>query len=117
MPVFYRVIAGETPTVADFLSHQAKGRRLNNPTPENRRLWAGVSVYDSVEAAGTAAHAFPRLGGFIAAVWIVNDSAIRWERTGKTPGHHTLWGKPSVMLAAVVRVEPVSTGPPLPPAT
>ena len=107
LPVFYRVIVGEVPTVADFLSHLAKGRTLRNPTPENRRMWAGVSVYDSTEAARTAAHEFPRLGRFIAAVLIEDDSAIRWERTGATPGHHTLWGDPAMMLATVVRVERV----------
>jgi hypothetical protein len=50
VPTFYRIVKTDPPTVADFLSYRAQGRRLIHDTPELRRSWEGVSVYDSIKA-------------------------------------------------------------------
>lgn len=107
MPVIYWVITGEVATVADFLSNKAKGRRLHNPTPERRRLWAGISVNDAIDDARTTAQKWPRMGRYIATLEITDVTPIQWERTTDTPGHYTLWGDPIEMVNAVSTVVPV----------
>ncbi len=59
MAIFYRIVKTDPPTVADFLSQKALGHPLRRDTPEHRRSWEWVSVYDTVEAAQQTAVRFP----------------------------------------------------------
>jgi hypothetical protein len=97
----------DPPTVDDFRSEQAKGRRPRNSEPETLRLWNGISVYRTEAQARRKARALPILGTFIAAVYLAEGVAVRYERTTKSDGHYTLWGDAHVLLAGVVNVTPV----------
>lgn len=44
---------------------------------------------------------------FIAVIVLPDGCNIRYERTGKTRGHHTVWGDPEELLGYVSHVEPV----------
>ena len=108
MRIFYRLVATDSPTLADFLSKEARGEPLRIQTIENRRLWQGVSVYATEAQAQRKGRASPGLGRFIAQVEVPDDSPIYLERTTASSGHHTLWGASSFMLACVTRVVAVS---------
>ena len=105
--VLFRIVRTNTPSPWDFTSNEGRGMFLRDPTPEARRLWSGVSVYDTLERARKLAARRPELGLFVAAVRIPDDAAIHVERTGNRAGHHTVWGDPGRLLAWVVDVEPV----------
>ena len=80
---------------------------LRDPTPESRRLWSGISVYDTLDRARRLAARRPELGRFVAMVRIPDDASIRFERTGSRAGHHTMWGDPGRLLGSIVSIEPV----------
>ena len=86
------------------MSNEAKGVPLRRDTVQARRLWTGISVFDSEEGAREMARRFPTLGAFIAALRIPANAPIRAERTTATPGHFTLWGQPDDILSCVIEV-------------
>ena len=103
---FYRIIQEAVATEADFEPYSAQGR----PAPSDpylRRLWQGISVYDSLERALSQARRRPGLGAYVAELEIPWGRHIQAERTGHRRGHHTLWGEPAALLACVIRVFPV----------
>jgi hypothetical protein len=104
--VFYRVVRTAPPTLRDFTSNAALGRPLLDPTPENRRLWAGLSFWATMAQARRNARRYRNQGAFIATVVIEDGAAVRVEKT-RGPGHYTLWGLPHTLLACVVSVEPL----------
>ena len=97
---FYRVVRTDPPTRQDFLSHEALGIQLRNP--DDHELWRGLSVQATEQQARQRAR-LPGFGRFIAEVSIPVDGDIRWQRTGRQPGHHTLWGSPDELVASVTR--------------
>ena len=101
---FYRVVATDPPTRRDFLSHQALGKPLREAS--ERELWTGVSVQSTEQQARHRAK-LPGFGRYIAELWIRDTDSIRWRRTGRQSGHHTVWGEPDALLACVVRTVPV----------
>lgn len=106
---FFRIVKTSPATAGDFLSAQAKGRRFGRYLPvELHRLWDGLSVYATFDQAARKARQSPMIGRYIAELRIVEGGPIRFERTTREPGHHTLWGDPSALLRAVVRVRPVA---------
>lgn len=102
--VFYRVVRTDPPTRRDFLSQQALGLPLQNP--DDRELWEGISVQATEQQARKRAR-LPGFGRYIAEIVIAEGGSIAWRRTGRQPGHHTLWGDPDDLLACVVRTVPV----------
>jgi len=104
---FYRIVQSDPPTRRDFESHEALGRVLIDPDQEQRRMWQGISVFTTEAQARNKAHDYPGLGGFIAAMRVRDEEAIRFARTGRNRGHHTLWGEPEALLGCVVAVVPV----------
>lgn len=104
---FYRIIQSRTPGRIDFVSNEAKGVPLRRDTAQARRLWTGISVFDSEAGAREMARRFPGLGAFVAALRIPVDALIGIERTTATPGHFTLWGEPDDILNCVADVVPV----------
>jgi hypothetical protein len=109
---FFRVEKSATPSVADFRSNRAKGRTIpSHLPPELHRLWNGLSFYDTFEAALTKAKESPGLGTYVSELVIPTDGTIRWERTTRDPGHHTLWGEPEDLHRCVVHVSPCRDAP------
>jgi hypothetical protein len=82
---------------------------LMDDTPETLRLAEGVSVNATLQQARKRARQVPSLRGkrFIAVLVIPDDSPITFERTGRSPGHFTLWGDPDELLRCVVSILPV----------
>jgi len=105
--LFFRIVASNPPTLDDFVSNEAQGRQLRNPSPNAARRWAGLSVFVTEEQARRMARLRRRLGRFIAAIEISESEQIRWEHTTGAPGHHTLWGEPAELARRVRSVVPV----------
>ena len=104
---FYRIVQTMPPVHIDFTSNQAKGVPLRRDTAQARRLWTGISVFDTEEGAREMARRFPTLGMYIAALAIPGNAPIRVERTTAAPGHFTLWGEPDDIIGLVIDVVPV----------
>lgn len=99
----YRIVRANPPTIDDFLSDDARGRGSLSDSPEIRRLRGGRSLFGTEAQARRRARAFPMLGRYIALLEIPDDGLVQIERT-LGPGHHTVWGAPEVLLAAVAAV-------------
>ncbi len=99
--IFYRVVRTDPPTRNDFLSQRDLGVPLRDPN--DRELWEGVSVQATEQQARKRAR-LPGFGRFIAEIAVPDGGAIVWRRTGRQPGHHTLWANPDELLTRVTRV-------------
>ena len=105
---FYRLVATDPASDVDFMSKEALGEPLREETPENRRLWQGISVYATEAQAHRKGRVSPGLGRFVACLEVPDDAPMKIERTTSSSGHHTIWGDPLVLLAYVTRVVAVS---------
>jgi hypothetical protein len=101
--VVYRIVKTDPPTADDFTSGEAKGKPFVHPDPSRRRLWGGLSFYGTEAQARRNARRFHTHGQYIAGVAIEAGSPIQVERT-LGPGHYTVWGEPSALLARVVSI-------------
>jgi hypothetical protein len=97
----------DVPTLRDFRSNTAKGRQPPAYDSETLRLWAGLSVFDTLERARERAQHLPALGRFIATIQLPLDGSVHYEQTGNDRHHFTLWADPLVLLRSVIAVEPV----------
>jgi hypothetical protein len=105
--VFYRVVRTDPPSRLDFTSNEARGRQPRRPLDaRGRRLWQGLSAFDTASGARHAARTTPALGSYVARVEIPPGAQVEVEQTGRF-GHYTLWGQPADILRMVVAVEPV----------
>ena len=102
--VFHRTVQADPPTVEDFQSNKAKGWPPRGAEVDDPALWDGISVMDTLERARKRARHFPQHGAFIAVLRIPPDAPITAARTLRTPGHYTLHGAPSDLLACVAKV-------------
>jgi hypothetical protein len=93
----WRISAGPEPAVRDFLSFAA----LGDPDRGPAILSLGVSVYSTRRQAQQIRDRFRR-GQHVVAIQLPVNGGIHLARTGRTPGHHTVWGKADRLLAAVV---------------
>lgn len=103
--VVFRIVLTNPPSLHDFTSNAALRKTPQRPDPEVLRLWDGLSVFASEAQARRQARRLPFLGSYIAEMALPINA--RCERTRPTPGHHTVWGNPAMLLACVVRVVPV----------
>lgn len=104
----YRIIETDTPRVHDMRSYLDLGIPLRANTPEARRRASGISLFSTMQQARKVGAGPPWFGvGFIAALRLPDDAPVTIERTGRQPGHHTLWGSPDVILGYVARVVPI----------
>lgn len=101
-PVVWRTTRTDPPTEDDFLSHRARGLPRRGATIER---WEGVSTFDDPAIAASMARRYGH-GAYLARLTLSPDGPVRWEQTGG-PGHYTLWGLPSEILACVVEVVPL----------
>ena len=93
----WRITTDLDPVVDDFLSFAALGDPERGPAI----LALGVSVYSTRQQAEQIRDAFRR-SQHVAAIELPANRGIHLARTGRTPGHHTVWGKPDRLLAAIV---------------
>jgi hypothetical protein len=106
--ILYRIVRTNPPTLADFTSNEAAGKPRPSNDPEAIRLWNGISAFATETQARNKALDFPFLGRYISVLDIEEGGSVPYQRTGlRSPGHHTLWGEPSAILARVVATFPV----------
>jgi hypothetical protein len=97
--VLYRIIADSTPKVHDFLSKRDK----HDPqmSREHWLLYIGLSMFaDQAQAEETRDRFKP--DQHIAEVELRRGRGFTLARTFRTPGHHTVWGRPEDLLAAAL---------------
>ena len=104
--IFYRIVKSAPPTLRDFTSKMELGLVGPHPDDYTAYLESGISTYRTLAQARRKARAFPSLGAFVVAIAIEDGAPIRWERTTRSAGHHTLWGEPAEIAARA--------GPPIP---
>ena len=104
---FFRIVEANPPTLTDFLSHLARGRLPHYRTARALRLWDGLSVYRSRDAALAHAGRSPRLGSFIAEMRVPDDGSIQYELDNGPHGHCTIWGDAATLCSYVVSVIPI----------
>jgi hypothetical protein len=103
----HQIIASDSPTRDDFLSYQELGKELpEDAKPDVVDRWQGISLYDSEERARAVAERFG-LGTYIATLDLPDDGRFRIERTGRRPGHYTVWGDADALCTFVVTITPV----------
>jgi hypothetical protein len=102
---FYRIVKENPPTRLDFTSNLVMGKQLP-ADPEQAVLWDGLSVQSTLAQARRRRRVSPMLGRFVATIRVPTDGSVRYERTLRAEGHHTLWGDPGVLMSLVVSVEP-----------
>lgn len=107
----YRIVKADPPTIVDCTPQAQLGRRLVDTAPEKVRLWSGLSVFATEAQAHRQARAYPMLGGFVAELVIPAGADLTYERTLRTPGHHTLWAAPALLHGCVTRVVPARRTP------
>ena len=88
----------EPPTERDFQSYVSLGIALVHSDVESRRYAEGISVYATLAQARRASLGMPRLGQLIAELVVPDDATATIQRTGRKPGHHTLWARPADVL-------------------
>ena len=99
---FYRIVVTEQPTPDDFKSDKELGIAPRGDDPVARHVWDGISAFRTRAQAESKVRAYPFLGSYIAELGIPDGAPIKYERTLTSRGHHTLWGRPSDLLACVV---------------
>jgi hypothetical protein len=104
--LFYRIVQTNPPTLIDFTSNLALGRKVPDD-PEIAALWDGLSVQSTLAQARRRRTTSPMLGSYIATIRVPTDGSVRYARTLSADGHHTIWGDPALLLAMVLSVLPV----------
>lgn len=96
--VFYRIIRGTRPVLADFRSARALGKPLRNR--KLVRQWSdGVSVYDTLDRTMEVVRLYQfKLGRRIVALRIPESAGIEREQWETDPHHYTLYGDPAQLL-------------------
>jgi len=97
--VAYRIVQRCPPTLRDFLSYEALGRRYDR---RDFFKGTGVSMRTSPARARAVARRFS-LGGAIATVDLAAEGIV-WSPTGPR-GHITVWAPPELLLACVLQCE------------
>ena len=108
MRVLYRATRTNPPTVRDFLSNEARGRRIPpNATEEMCRRWDGLSMWNDRGRLRRVAQNTPGVGSFIAQLHIPTGSGITVEPFTDDPNHFTVRGDAVALLGMVRSVAPV----------
>lgn len=102
---FYRCIRNESPREDDFVSNDSLGRPCIDD--ELLPLWTGISCQATEAQARKQASRLPGMR-FIAVLEVPLTNEVRYVRTLRKAGHHTLWGTPQQILDLVVDVIAVS---------
>ncbi len=95
----YRLIRTDAPDVRDF-QPQPVARAIAAGWPELLRL--GLSHLLTREQARSA-RVGPSSG--LAAIRLLPDAGVHVARTGRRPGHVTVWARPEALLAAATVVK------------
>lgn len=100
--VCYRVVRTLPPTRQDFRSREAQGLRARPPERRDPRLYAGISVFESLAALEATRRVVPLVGAVVE-LRIPDGAPVAVHKT-RGPGHWTLVGDPDVLLGYVTGV-------------
>jgi hypothetical protein len=97
----YHVVKSRAPGAEDFKSQ----RELGNPshTDPPAQEYDGVSFTDRLEQSVDLARRWPRMGDYVAEVFIPDGSPLTCEPTFG-PGHWTVYGPRETMASYATRV-------------
>jgi hypothetical protein len=73
-------------------------------TARARRLWSGLSVYQTEEQARAQIRRSPMLGNYIAELHVPTDGSIRLELDNGPHGHSTIWAGVAALRPLIVSV-------------
>lgn len=97
----YRIVRSMLPAPRDTRCGQALEKEPRDDSdPDVRRLWSGISMFDSVGRARGLAQRSPWNGTAFIATVTFPRSRFTVERT-RSRGHYTVWGDPHAMLEYV----------------
>jgi hypothetical protein len=102
----YRLVRSEHVSWTDFLSNMANDQPPRGGEVTAQVLWAGLSAFDSEDAARARAKQFRRMGRFIAVLRFPDEAPIAAQKT-LGPGHWTILGGPGVLRSYAARIVPV----------
>ncbi len=90
--VLYRIVQASSPALSDFTSNLAKCLLMRGAEPKEPLLWAGLSMFDTLEAATRNAQRYNgRIGRFLAELDLPRDGDARvLMRQTLRPGHFTV---------------------------
>lgn len=102
---YFRIIPRDQAIRTDFVSNAELGRRpARELTPEDERLWDGLSMFDSLENALKHRRRHRNLGRYVAEVNLTSADLFRAERTGRSQGHWTVWADSHILLERVTAI-------------
>jgi hypothetical protein len=101
---FWRIVATDPPTAADFESEAAQGKPPRSPAPLVQHVHDSISVWATEQQARNRLRAYSWLGHYLARLRADDAAGMRWERTFRPRGHYTLWAPPEELLATVEAV-------------
>ena len=101
---FFRVVSSSPPTPDDFRARRPGG--AEEGFAGERHIESGISVFATLRQARRNARSFPSHGAFIAELVIPDEAEVSFRRTGRQPGHHTVWASSNELLAWVTSVLP-----------
>jgi hypothetical protein len=108
--IVYRVVRTadeEDPAFEDsFKSHAELGLPPRGPEAAHPVIYEGISAYENQEAAIKTAHAYPKIGDFVAELRITAETGVLYLRWGPV-GHLTLWAEPLTLMGTVADTIPV----------
>ena len=106
----YRIVRGPAPSTNDFASNLAKCLPMRGAEASEPLLWAGLSMFDTTEAAVRNALRFGgRIGTHLAELSLPTDGDGRvLVRQTLRPGHFTVLCCDTVCIASVRSVQPIA---------
>ena len=100
--VLYRITVDEKPAITDFLSNCAKHRPRMRGEPWV--LYNGLSMFeDEGHASQLRDRLMPRQ--YVSPVPLVAGLGFSLARTRRSPGHHTVWGRPEDLLMTALQAQ------------
>jgi hypothetical protein len=102
----YRIVHGSALTREDVQSNLNKCRHPIGPEIITPSIWAGISTWDTRQAAARTARRYRRIGAFIAEMRIPDDPRLLIQPS-LAEGHFTLLGCEDALLSCDARVEPI----------
>jgi hypothetical protein len=98
----FRLLEGAEPSIQDFVTDEQSEKTENLARSGSMAIYRGISVRRTLPQARRVARQLRR--GFVAELELTWRDGDAIARTFKTPGHHTLWGHPDLLLSRVVDI-------------
>ena len=100
--VVFRIVDHNPPEPGDLLSDRAEGEVCPDDDDDVAiACWVGVSTYATETQARNKAKGAHFMGRYIAELHLPDGSLVPWARTGRTKGHHTIWGPPDLLQVCI----------------